>query len=79
MDFDPRKNVLQGILKGAKAGMADGLKQKYRSPAPNLEASAVQPVPGAEGEDAVDAQPEPEPQGDELTSILEQLVNAKPQ
>lgn len=74
--FDPRKNVLEKILKGAKGGMAQGLKQKYRAPAPNLEASAIQPVPGAEGEGAVD-QPPAEPEGEELNSLLEQMMNAQ--
>lgn len=64
-EFDPRKNVLQGILGATQKRMAEGMKQKYS--APNLEATAKEPVPGAEGEPA-------EPTEDELAGLLEQMV-----
>lgn len=67
-NFDARKNVLQGILKGAKSGLASHLKKKYRAPAPNLEDKALQPVPGAE---------EKPPEEDELASILEQMIKQR--
>lgn len=70
--YDPRKNVLQGILKGAKHAKANQLKKKYFGATPNLEAKAKQPVPGA---DIGEEQAEQHPAGDDLASMLEQMVN----
>lgn len=72
-NYDPRKNVLQGILQGARSGMANGLKQKYKAPQPNLEANAKQPVPGAE-------MPEGEPvnEEDEMARLLEEMSQGQP-
>lgn len=63
--FDPRKNVLETILKDARAGLAGELKEKY-APTPNLEATAIEPVPGAEPA---------EEEEDDLPGMLEQMVS----
>lgn len=69
--FDPRGNVLQRILKGAQAGLADNLKQKYGTP--NLEANAKQPVPGAEGVDGEEAPAEEE----DIEGTLERMLSGQ--
>lgn len=69
-NFDPRKNVLQGILHAAKKGMAHGMKAKYAAPTPNLEAGSKQPVPGAEA-------PGEEMSEDQMHQMLEQMAGTE--
>jgi hypothetical protein len=70
-EIDPHKKVLQGILSASRGQMARNIKQKYASPAPNLEAGAKVPVPGAEpGEE----QNEPTDE-DDMKAMLEQMMS----